>query len=103
MQKPASRVEPEGMRVVFHRPMNRIAGQSVLTRQGGNPAVFQPAHPAFSGGPECAFLIESKVADATLAQPLRGSVRRADLPVSEIGDATQKKSDPHPALRRISG
>src|SRR6266403_6085070 len=90
----AGRVQPEGMVVVFHPPMDRIAGQSILAGQSCNTAVFQPAEPALGGGPQRTLLIESKVVDTSLAQPVGGRVRRADPTVPEIGDTTVMKSKP---------
>ena len=90
------------MGVVFHHPVNRIAGQSVLAPQRGDAAVFQPAQPAFGGGPERSVGVELKVADAALAQPVGGSVRCADLTIGEIGDSTLQKSKPQAALQTIS-
>lgn len=49
------------MGIVFNYPMNSIAGQSVLAHKSGEAAIFQPAEPAFGGGPERAVRIESKI------------------------------------------
>src|SRR5262245_33681996 len=83
--------------------MNRVAGQPVLTGQRGHMAIFQPAETAGSGNPDCAVLIESKLVNKPSAQPVGGSVRRADLPVLEIRHAAVKKSKPQATLQRIAG
>src|SRR5581483_8197818 len=89
------------MGVVFHRPMNRIAGQSVLAGQRHNMAVLQSAESAVGGGPERAVLIESQLVDTPPAKPVGGCIRCADLVVGEVGDAAEMKSNPQPALRRV--
>ena len=98
----AGHVQPERMGVVFHRPMNRIAGQSVLAGQRRDAAVFQPAEPAFGGGPERTVRIEPK----SLTRPRRVRRRRCRMRGPgrpEIRDAALRKSEPEAALRRIGG
>src|SRR6266404_6268503 len=57
-QHSALRAHPKRMIVVFHRPMNRFARQSILAGKRGDLAVFQATEPAVSGGPQHAVLIE---------------------------------------------
>ena len=82
------------MGVVFHRPINRIARQSVLAGKGGDTTVFQPAEPALGGGPERTVRIESKVVDLAFSQPAGGRVRCADPILLEMRDAPLRKPKP---------
>jgi hypothetical protein len=42
--------------------------------------------------------------NATLAQPVLGVMRRADLTIDDVGEASRQESDPQsPALRGIDG
>src|SRR5262249_33301502 len=87
-------LQPERLGIVFNRPMNRIAGQSVLTRHCGDASVLQPAEPPFGSCPERTIPIESKIVYAALAQPLGGGVRSTDLAVLKICRAALKESKP---------
>jgi hypothetical protein len=68
----ARRVQPERLGIIFHDPMNSVAGQSVLAGKRGNLAVFHSAEPALRGSPKRTVPIESKLVDAALAQPVCG-------------------------------
>src|SRR5215831_5191056 len=91
------------MGVVFHYPIHRIAGQSVLAVQRDNTTIFQVAEPTLSPDPERTGMIELKAADTPFAEPIGGCVRCSDLTISEIGDTTQEKSNPYTTLQTISG
>ena len=73
-----SRVKPDRISVIFHHPVNRIAGQSVLARKRENAAIFDAAQPALSCGPECAVPIDVETADLALSQPFGACVRGAE-------------------------
>jgi hypothetical protein len=82
------------MAVVFHRPVNRVAGQSVLAGKCGNAAVFHPAQAALGLGPERTIPIGLKAVDTAVAQTIFARVGRADLAVLEIRYATLVKAEP---------
>ena len=92
--KPQAMYSQNGMVVVFHHPVNRIAGQSVPAGKRGDTAVFHPAQPAFGRGPERTVPIELKTADTALAQSIGAAIRCADLTVLEIRHASMTKSKP---------
>ena len=87
-------IQPDRMGVILHHPVNRIAGQSVLAGERENAAVFDPAQPALSCGPERTVPIDVETADHSLAQPFGACVRCAELTVLEISYATVTKSKP---------
>jgi hypothetical protein len=91
------------MIVVLDNPMHRVARQAVLAGQRGDPAVFQAAQAALCGGPERAVRIESKAGNLPIAQPVGGGIRSAYLAIAEIGNATEKESNPQATLRRVAG
>ena len=41
--RPQAMYSPERMEIVFHHPLNGIAGQSILAGKRGNTTVFHPA------------------------------------------------------------
>src|SRR5271165_4232041 len=97
----AGRVQPHRMLVIFHRPVNRIAGQSVLAGERGHMTVVHSAEAALGCGPERTVPFELEACDTALAQTVGGCVRSADLTVLEIRHTTLKKSKPKTALQRI--
>src|SRR5262245_30357015 len=78
----AGHVEPDIVGVVFYRPMNRVAGQSVVPGQGRHTSVLHPAQPAFGGRPQRTVRIESKVRDKALAETVGSRIRCANPTVS---------------------
>src|SRR5215470_4467972 len=92
--QPAGHVQPQGMIVVLDRPMNRIAGQSVLAGQRSNAAVLQPAESALCSGPDRTVGIELKTGNPALAQPVGGRVGSLDLAAGKISNAALIKSKP---------
>src|SRR5688572_23329501 len=87
-------IQPDRTGVILHHPVNRIAGQSVLAGERENVAVFDPAQPTHSGGPECAVPVDVETADLAHSHPLGARVRCADLTVAEIREPTVSKSKP---------
>jgi hypothetical protein len=74
-QQAAAHVQPERMVVVFHRPVNGVAGQAVLAGKRCDTAVFQPAQPALGCSPERTVPIKLKAVDAALTQAIGAPVR----------------------------
>src|SRR5208283_4226645 len=94
----AGRIQPERLIVVLHRPVNRIAGQTVLAGERSDAAIFKPAEAALGCDPQCPIPIESKVGDSSLAQATSGRVGCADLTILKIQHAPfVPESKPHSA------
>src|SRR4029434_941164 len=89
-----SRVKPDRISVIFHHPLNRIAGQSVLAGECENAAVFEAAQSALSRDPERAAPVRVEAADPSLCQPFGACERGADLTVLKISSATVSETEP---------
>src|SRR5512132_10487 len=76
-----SRVKPDRISVIFHHPLNRVAGQSVLAGECENATVFDAAQSALRRDPERAVPVPVEAADKSLCQPFGASVRGAHLTV----------------------
>ena len=63
-------IQPQCLVVVFHRPVNGIAGQAVLAGQRLNVPAFQPAEAALRRSPECAIRTEPKIQDLAGAKAI---------------------------------
>ena len=87
-------IKPDRMGVIFHHPVNRIAGQPVLVGEGEIVTVFDPAQSTFGGHPERTVPIGVETSNPSLSQPFGASIRGVDLTVLEISDATVSKSKP---------
>ena len=85
--------------VVFHHPVNGVAGQSVLAGKRGHPAVFHPAEAALGCRPKRSVSIESKLVDPAFAQPIGAGEVLADLAVLEKCQAAVRKSKPKTAAQ----
>ena len=96
----AGRVHPQRTTVVFDRPVNRVARQTVGSRERADAAILDPAEAAFFGcGPHRAIAIEPETRDMALAEPIRSGVRRADLSVLEVQHAAVlPECQPHSAV-----
>ena len=71
----AGRVQPQRTIVVFHRPVNRVTGQTVPGRERGDAAILDPAEAALlCRGPQRTIAIKLKGGNRALAQPNRGCV-----------------------------
>src|SRR5271169_5373690 len=81
------RVQPQRTVVVFHRPMNGVAGQAVLRGERSNSAVFDAAKAPLRSSPHGSFPVDSQTRDMALTQALSDGVRRADLTILEIHHA----------------
>src|SRR5258707_461541 len=86
------------MRVVFLQPTHRIARQSVLSGQRGDPAIFHPAEPALGGGPKSPVRIQPKVLDIALTQTVGGPIRCSHAAVLKIRHPALKESEPEPTV-----
>ena len=98
----AGQIQPHRMGVIFHHPVNLIAGQSVFAAQRDHAAALGPAEPAVGCGPKCAVSIHVKAVDTTPAQPFTDCIRCADLAVIEIRYAAPEKAKPQTAPHRVA-
>src|SRR5262245_46133470 len=89
------------MHIVFHRPVNRIARQSVSADQRDHAAVFQQAEATGRGGPQGAVWLELKAVHATRAESVCGCQRSLDATLVEIGETTVEKPQPQAAAGSI--
>ena len=89
------------MIVVFHDPVNSIAGQAVSAGECCDAAIFHSAQTALGRGPHSTVRTKLKVAHCAIAQPVRDIVGRADLAVLQVSDSTVVKSEPQAALQPI--
>src|SRR4030095_8570734 len=80
--------------------MNRVARQTVGSRERADTAILDSAQAAFFGcGPHRPLLIEPETSDMALAEPIRSGVRRADLTVLDVQHtAIHPESQPHSAV-----
>ena len=99
--QPARQLQPQRTGIVFDDPVHRIARQTVPAGDRGAMAVLQPDQPVLGGCPKRAARIEAKIVDGRRCHPVRCSIRRADLAVSEMHDPASSKSQPHAAQSHI--
>src|SRR3974390_2512228 len=60
--------QPQGMVVIFYRPMDFVARQPVLAAQRGSMSVFQAAQPALGRGPQRSVSVDAQVADRAFSK-----------------------------------
>src|SRR4030095_13194074 len=89
-----SRVKPDRISVIFHYPLNRIAGQPVLAGECENATVFEAAQSTLSRDPERAAPILVEAADPSRCQPFGARGRCGELTVLEISSATVSETKP---------
>src|SRR5215813_8854649 len=64
----AGHVQPNRMVIVFNRPVDGVARQSVSSGERGDTTILQAAESALSGSPKCAILVGSKIKDRASAK-----------------------------------
>src|SRR4030095_11933647 len=89
-----SRVKPDRISVIFHHPLNRIAGQPVLAGECENATVFEAAQSNLRRDPERAAPILVETAHPSRCQPFGACERGADLTVLKISNTTVSKTKP---------
>ena len=90
------------MRVIFYRPVNRIARESVLAGERRNVTIGYPAQPTFGRNPQSSTRPEANVIDSACAEAIARRVCLLNLPIREVDEAPLPKTEPEPLLRRIS-
>src|SRR5215470_6360702 len=64
----ASHIKPDEMIIIFHGPVNCVAGKAVLTSQRSDVPVFDSTQTSFRRSPQRSAQSESKIVDNARAQ-----------------------------------